>query len=69
MKVTKVLEYRINWDIYIPYTNTAGAGMMLLLKEIFGVFRLMKNIIFNMTVSYVGRNTSNNACSTIFLQR
>jgi hypothetical protein len=24
MKVTKVLEYRINCDIYIPYTNTAA---------------------------------------------
>jgi hypothetical protein len=31
-------------------------------EVIFVVFRLMKNIIFNKTESFVGRNTSNHAC-------
>ena len=33
MKVTKVLEYRINCDIDIPNTNTAGAEMMLQIQH------------------------------------
>ena len=31
-------------------------------EEIFVCFRLMKNIIFNKTKSFVGRNTSDHAC-------
>jgi len=33
---------------------------------IFAVLALMKNIIFNKTESFVGRNTSNNACQILF---
>jgi hypothetical protein len=36
--------------------------LRIIFKVIFVVFRLMKNIIFNTTESFLGRNTSNHAC-------
>ena len=38
------------------------ASEIWIFEMIFVVFRLMKNIIFNKTESFIGRNTSDHAC-------
>ena len=47
--------------LYITWPTWSHTSEIWIFKVIFVVFRLMKNIIFNKTESFGGRNTSNHA--------
>ena len=47
--------------LYVTWP-TSHTSEIWIFEVIFVVFRLMKNIIFNKTESFVGRNTSDHAC-------
>ena len=48
--------------LYVTWSHTSEIWIF---EVIFVVFRLMKNIIFNKTESFVGRNISDHACQIV----
>jgi hypothetical protein len=52
------------WTAYL-WNCMSHTSEIWICEVIFVVFRLMKNIIFNKTESFVGRNTSDHACQIV----
>ena len=53
----------------VKWNSDKMAQALWIFKVIFAVLRMMKNIIFNKTESFIGRNTSDHACKMFCSKR